>query len=52
MWNFIKAIIGLFIIYILCMNFHKAVAIGNTLFDKAYQLVVTKPEKVDSININ
>jgi hypothetical protein len=52
MWGFIKAIIGLFIICILCMNFLKAVAIGNALFDKAYQLVVTKSEKVDSININ
>ena len=52
MKDLIKTIIGLFILYMLWMNFDKAVALGNAVFDKAYQLVVTKSEKVDSININ
>ena len=40
MWKIIKIIIGLFIVYILYLNFDKAVAIGNSLFDKAYKCVV------------
>ena len=52
MKDLIKTIIGLFILYLLWMNFDKAVAIGNAVFDKAYHILVTNSEKVDSININ
>ena len=53
MWNLIKFIIGCFIVYLLYLNFDKAVAIGNTLFDKAYKCaVLPATEKVDSINKN
>ena len=51
MWKLIKIIIGCFIVYMLYLNFDKAVAIGNSLFDKAYKCVVTpKTEKVDTDN--
>ena len=54
MWNFIKIIIGCFIVYLLYLNFDKAVAIGNMLFDKAYKCVVSPAaeKKVDLINKN
>ena len=52
MKDLIKTIIGLFILYMLWINFDKAVAIGNAVFDKAYKILVTNSEKVDSININ
>lgn len=48
MLKLIKIIIGCFIVYILYLNFDKAVAIGNSLFDKAYKcIVVSKTEKVN-----
>ena len=49
MKDLIKTIIGLFILYMLWINFDKAVAIGNAVFDKAYKCLV---EKNDTININ
>lgn len=47
MLKLIKIIIGCFIVYILYLNFDKAVAIGNSLFDKAYNIVLYKGEECE-----
>jgi uncharacterized membrane protein (Fun14 family) len=49
MSKIVKTILGIFILYLLWLNFDKAVAIGNAVFDKAYKCLV---EKNDTININ